>query len=233
MYLFNWILSAVLYVLQAVGLYTLAQRRGIRYAWLAWVPVGSLWVLASLADDYQARVRGKQRKMRLWLPLAYGLTLVLLAVTLVGMYQMVQPLLEVIPLEDWVAYYDSQLATDSVDHMFDSVQEQTAADFEARLEAAISEEMSDQALSDALCMVLGILVLSMVAIAVAVLEYWCLFDLYASCNPATKLLYLILTVLFGVQAVIIFFSRKQDLGMIPPNPTLPGGFDTNQPRWNY
>lgn len=46
------------YVLQALGLSTMARRQGIAHAWLAWVPVGRRWLLGALADRACAR-RGK------------------------------------------------------------------------------------------------------------------------------------------------------------------------------
>ena len=45
--------SVVCYVLNAVGLYRIAKRRGIHHAWLAWIPVGCNWLLGSISDHYQ------------------------------------------------------------------------------------------------------------------------------------------------------------------------------------
>lgn len=44
--------AIVLYVFQSVSLYTIASRRGIRYPGLAWVPIGSAWILGSISDQY-------------------------------------------------------------------------------------------------------------------------------------------------------------------------------------
>ena len=66
--LISYAVSIALYVLQALGLYAIAQRRGIARAWLAWVPIGNLWLLASIADDFKQKTRGKKRKLRYWLP---------------------------------------------------------------------------------------------------------------------------------------------------------------------
>ena len=43
----------VQYVLQAVSLYRISKRRGIHHPWLAWIPVGSNWILGSISDHYQ------------------------------------------------------------------------------------------------------------------------------------------------------------------------------------
>lgn len=53
-----------LYVLQSLGLYTLAQRRGIKKSWMAWVPVLSLWTVGSLSDQYQYLVKHRFRSRR-------------------------------------------------------------------------------------------------------------------------------------------------------------------------
>ena len=58
------LVSIAVYVFTALGLYTLAQRRGLRKAWLAWIPVASVWILGSLSDQYRYVVRGQVRSKR-------------------------------------------------------------------------------------------------------------------------------------------------------------------------
>ena len=57
--------SVVCYVLNAVGMYRIAKRRGIHHAWLAWIPVGCNWLLGSISDHYQyvakQKVTGRRR----------------------------------------------------------------------------------------------------------------------------------------------------------------------------
>lgn len=52
------------YVLTALGLYTMAQNRGIRSAWMAWFPVLDCWILGSLSDQYRYVVKGQIRSRR-------------------------------------------------------------------------------------------------------------------------------------------------------------------------
>lgn len=52
------------YVLTALALYTLAQRRGIKNAWLSWVPVVNCWIVGSLSDQYRYVVRGEVKNKR-------------------------------------------------------------------------------------------------------------------------------------------------------------------------
>ena len=61
-YLVGWILSSV-------GLHKVAKRRGIRHAWLAWLPIGCDWVLGSISDQYQHLVQGKVTSRRKILPI--------------------------------------------------------------------------------------------------------------------------------------------------------------------
>ncbi len=57
----------VSYVLQALGMYTIAERRGIRNGWLAFIPFGAAWILGSIADQYQYVAKGKVKNRRKWL----------------------------------------------------------------------------------------------------------------------------------------------------------------------
>ena len=52
------------WILRSMRLHSIAKRRGIRHAWLAWVPVGSRWILGSVADQYQHLVQGKVTSRR-------------------------------------------------------------------------------------------------------------------------------------------------------------------------
>ena len=58
------VLSLIFFVFNALALYTLAERRGIRHSWLAWVPVVNIWVLGSLSDQYRYVTRGEIRSRR-------------------------------------------------------------------------------------------------------------------------------------------------------------------------
>lgn len=52
------------YVLQSVGLYTIAKNRGIKNPWLAWLPIGNYWIAGSIADQYQYVVNGQVKNRR-------------------------------------------------------------------------------------------------------------------------------------------------------------------------
>ena len=58
------------YVLRAIGVYTIAKRRGIKRPWMAWVPVVDQYMLGCVSDQYQYVVKGKNKSKRnvlLWL----------------------------------------------------------------------------------------------------------------------------------------------------------------------
>lgn len=54
------IAALVCWIIRSMSLHAIAKRRGIENAWLAWIPIGSEWVLGSLSDQYQ---RMSQRKV--------------------------------------------------------------------------------------------------------------------------------------------------------------------------
>lgn len=60
-------MSITVYVLQSYSLYRIAKRRGIKKAWLAWLPLGNLWILGSISDQYQYVTQGKIRNKRIGL----------------------------------------------------------------------------------------------------------------------------------------------------------------------
>ena len=57
-------LSIAAYVLSSLALYTLANRRGIRNAWLSWVPVVNCWIVGCLSDQYRYVVKGEVKNKR-------------------------------------------------------------------------------------------------------------------------------------------------------------------------
>lgn len=143
--------SVAVYVLQALAVHSMAKRRGIENAWLAWVPVASGWILGSVADDINAR-RGKKT--------VYGpVLLVLTAVGAAGSFSMfLQPLL-------WLAA-------------------------------------------------------APLSLAVMVVNYIVLYEIFNDYAPKNAALYLVLSILLGIQWILLFLLReKRPL-------SLGGGFET-------
>jgi len=63
------------YVLQSLGLYKMAQNRGINKPWLAWIPVGSTWIMGCISDQYQQVAKGKNTRRRITLLITYAVTM--------------------------------------------------------------------------------------------------------------------------------------------------------------
>jgi len=63
-YLILMAYAIVALVLNAVGMYRIAKRRGIHHAWLAWIPIASNWLLGSISDHYQYVAKQKVTKRR-------------------------------------------------------------------------------------------------------------------------------------------------------------------------
>lgn len=58
------VFGIVSYILSSIGTYTIANRRGIKHAWLAWIPVGSTWIMGCISDQYQQVAKGKKTNRR-------------------------------------------------------------------------------------------------------------------------------------------------------------------------
>lgn len=88
-YLAPFLLSIVMYVFQSIGMYTIAKRRGIHHSWLAWLPMGDVWILGSIADQYQYVVKGNvrnRRKILLWLDIVMIALLAVFTVVFIGFF---------------------------------------------------------------------------------------------------------------------------------------------------
>lgn len=72
-YFLMFAFGVVSYVLMSIGMYRLAKSRWIRNPWLAWIPLGNLWILGSVSDQYRYVVKNEvnhRRKMLLGLGIA-------------------------------------------------------------------------------------------------------------------------------------------------------------------
>ena len=80
-----------------------------------------------------------------------------------------------------------------------------------------SEDVILQNLMGTLVGMLGLMVPVLgVAIAAAIIRYMALYDLYSSCDPGNKTLFLVIGILFGItEPVFLFLCRNKDQGMPP------------------
>lgn len=169
-----------LYVLRALGLYSIAKRRGINRPWMSWVPVLDLWVLGCISDQYQYVVNGKVRNKRKWL---LGLS-----IAMAVLYIVFAVLIGVA--------------------VFGAVGGMTGSMSDNQLVATL--------LGPVMGLVVGLIPLVGIAIAVMVIRYVAMYDLYTSCNPQNNVLFLVLSIFFTVaEPFFLFFVRNKDEGMPP------------------
>lgn len=81
-------------------------------------------------------------------------------------------------------------------------------------------------------LVVGLIPLAGIAIAVMVIRYFAMYDLYTSCSPQNNVLFLVLSIFFSVtEPFFLFFIRGKDEGM-PPRRQEPQ-YIPQQPQYEY
>ena len=86
---FSSLLGIASYVLTALALYTLAQRRAIKNPWLSWIPVINCWIIGSLSDQYRYVVKGEIKNKRKTLLILNILNMVLSIAMVIAIVVMV------------------------------------------------------------------------------------------------------------------------------------------------
>lgn len=184
------------YVFQSISYYSIAKRRGIKKPWLSWIPVGNMWILGCISDQYQYVVKGRvknKRKTMLILNILMSVAYIILYVVF-GAF-----------LVQMLYYDDSMLA---VDH-------------------AVMLNMLGTAVG---MLGVGLIVMGL-CIAIVVIQYIALYDLYTSCDPKNNVLYLVLSIFFNITLpIFVFICRGKDLGM-PPRRPEPAAYIPQHPLW--
>ena len=178
------LLSLAAYVFSALAIYTIAQRRGIRHPWMAWVPVINVWTFGSISDQYRYVAKGEVRNKRK----------VLLAIKILNFV----------------------LASAAVILMIGTIVRMVMGE----MYYADEEEVIWKILSSLLYFI-PVVILGIVEWLVGI---FVLYDLYASCDPANKVLYLVLSLIPGINQItrplFLFLCRNQDNGMPPRRETV-------------
>lgn len=208
--MFEWsgLISIAIYVLQALGFYTIAKRRGIDHAWLAWVPVGSAWILGSICDDFKTRRTGKKHGFRIAILILNVVAVVLSVAMMISVFSTLGHALTSSELLDYAAMF-----TLEGNDLYAPSEEEMAQQMAEMLDERLTEEVLDQMLSGVLAMVVISLLLSGAAIAMAVIECICMYNLFESCDPANKLVFFLIGLFVGIWGVFVFVVRNKDLGM--------------------
>ena len=173
-----WKIAA--YVLTALAIYTVAQRRGLKNPWLAWIPVADIWLLGSISDQYRYLVKRENRSKRKIL-LVLRILSAVCSMVLVGLAV-------------------SIVANVITGEMY-----------------AVSEEELVGRIMGPMIGIFGVGVpMAGVGIAYAVIRFMALYDVYTSMDPKNSVMFLVLSIVFGVtEPFFLFFNRKKDEGMPP------------------
>ena len=176
---FGGIVAIASYVFCALALYTIAQRREIKKAWLAWVPVLNGWILGSISDQYRYVVKGEIRSKRKVL-----LTLNIINFIL-GWAAVIKVIVTIV-----------MLAMGRVD---------------------LNNEM--EVIRLALGSLAWFIPVAILGIVSLIFRIMALYDVYTSCDPANNVLYLVLSLIPGInqvtQPLFLFLCRDKDEGMPP------------------
>ena len=196
------LIGIAVFVLTALSLYTIAKRRGIKKAWLAWVPVLNVWILGSIADQYRYVSKGEvknRRKVLLGLNIATAAILLVLFVLLIWM--VVELMLAAGgTLMGWLGMLES-------------------GDIDAIMQIASTIALP--------AIIMGLMALPLIIIVITTaVYYWiAMYDVFQSCDPANAVIYLVASivggfVVEGVGCIFLMICREKDLGMPPRKPGL-------------
>lgn len=103
------------------------------------------------------------------------------------------------------------------------------------IQSAMGVRSEDEIVGAVLGAMIAILVLCLpligVSIATAVVRYMAMYDIYTSCTPQNNVIFLVLSILFGItEPFFLFFTRHKDDGM-PPRREAPSYTPLQEP-WN-
>lgn len=207
-YLFYFLIiglvSLATYVLTSWGAYSIAKRRGIRNPWMAWIPVGNVWILGCISDQYRYVARGQVKNKRKALLVLNILLYIALILFFVLFFVFI------------FSFFDSTLS----------------GALGSTCQINSPETVIENSVGTILGMVFVYLVMLGVSIATAILRYMALYDLYASCDPSNKVLYLILNIFVSITLpIFIFICRDKDLGMPPKKAEEPVAPVQPEPAW--
>ena len=196
-------LSLLVYILQALALYTIAKRRGINKPWLAWIPFGSSWILGSLSDQYQyVTKRAVKNKRKALLGLEIAVSALTAVIIFAAVFLFVQFLFVAGGvMADWMTVVDS-------------------GEIGMLLDAMQTTQMAGSSIGAVIVMLAAALPLTGVAIAYEILFWMAMYDLFRSSDPANSTMYLVISlvgnfVVTGLYSVFMMLCKDKDLGMPP------------------
>ena len=197
--------SLTLYILYSLGLYSIAKRRGLYRPWRSWLPIGRSGIIGGISDDYLYMCKDKERdwdKLLAKLELAsWGLGAIWVAV----LPTFIEKFFAFQILKEQANEIEARMARYSVDS-------RRYIQCQKLLDTIVGRQEVEQ---NAVLFILSLMLLILVAmIVIQVLFYKAHYDLFASCRPEQKVIFLVLSILFPVTLpFFVFACRKYDLGM--------------------
>jgi len=181
------IIGIGMYVFRSMGLYTIAKRRGLRLPGMAWVPVGSDWLVGSIADQYNRKARRTNLHLRTIL-LIGGFVVLAVQIAQIVFYAVN---IDQAMLEMWMK--DPEMWFNESEMWFES--------------GEFLPLISGMSISS---------LISMVTTAFSVFYYIALFRVYRAGTAGRPVWMLILSIVLGAAAesVILFCIRRKDDGFI-------------------
>ena len=186
------VIAIVSYILGSLGFYTIANRRGIQHAWLAWVPVANFWLIGCISDQYQW-VRFHKRTYKRTILLVLGILQAVAIVVLV-----VLAIVLVVQMMAAGGGYDPD--------MLDQPMYET--------EMGV-EDLTPEIMGAMLGMLAAYVVLLLTSLPLLIIQYIALYDVFRSCDSTSSTLYLLLSIFLGISAFLVFAVRDKDYGMPP------------------
>ena len=221
-YSVSLMVAVVSYIFLALGLYTMAKRRGIKNFWLAWIPVVNVWVLGCIADQYRYVNKGQikaRRKVLVVLAILSAVLSVLIVCLALNMY-----LVEIAP------YLPAQLS--SLEGIMElSAMSETEMEFYfASVQEPVPEfTVTASLIVKGIVLVLGAMGIFGISIWMLVVEMICYYELFASADPQSGNTYFALGLvgefvgLSILMPIFVFVVRNKDLGMYPRNAPVYNG----------
>jgi hypothetical protein len=192
-------MSILVYILQALALYTIAKRRSINKPWLAWIPLVNVWILGSVSDQYQYVVHGKVKNKR---KILLGLNIAITALTILILAVFVWRIVELVLQGAFMLPH-----LDDVENIMEN----------------IPYQFFPEQVGTLILLSLAALPLSVLTIVHVVFFYMALYDVFCSCEPENSKLYICLSlvgnvVVDGVYALFLILCKDKELGMPPRKP---------------
>lgn len=187
------LLGVAQFVIEAISLHAVAKRRGIRMAWLSWLPIGNRYILGCISDHYQQVRYGKSKILRFILPFGPIAQSVVSTGFVLGYYVIAILLI-----------------------LFGSV-------LNGAITAMGLPSWGNIAMLFAVLLVYALLFamalfVSVVSTAVVIVDNLAVFDLFASANTESAPLYLLLSLFVSfARPVLMFLSKNKDFGMVTQN----------------